>query len=235
MPFFAYAQFSEQGVIYYERKVNLKLQAQLEEEYSWAKRYLEKLDAGASSTFRLAYSGQVTNYQFVEEAELPSGGAWILNKSLAYKNHVWSDYAQGDRRAQKQVYEKNYRLEDSILTPQWKLSDEIRVIAGYTCRKALTTLFDSVVVVAFYTDEIMVSGGPESFHGLPGMILGVAVPRLYTTWFATKVELRVPEETELAPPEDGERVSRKELARILRKVIKNWGDSGPKMLWRVFL
>jgi len=28
--------------------------------------------------------------------------------------------------------------------------------------------------VAFYTDDIPVSGGPESFNGLPGMILQVA-------------------------------------------------------------
>ena len=29
-------------------------------------------------------------------------------------------------------------------------------------------------VVAFYKDDIPVSGGPESFNGLPGMILQVA-------------------------------------------------------------
>lgn len=234
-PILVFAQFSEQGVIYYERKVNLKLQAQLEEEYAWAKRYLERLEEGVGATFRLAYSGQTTNYEFIEEAELPARASWMLDQSVAYKNHVWSDYAQGQQIALKQVYEKTYRLEDSMTAPEWKLSEEIRVIAGYTCRKALTTLFDSVVVVAFYTDEIMVSGGPEGFQGLPGMILGVAVPRLYTTWFATKVELRVPEPGELQPPKGGEPVSRKALSQVLEKVIKRWGDSGRKMLWRVFL
>jgi GLPGLI family protein len=46
---------------------------------------------------------------------------------------------------------------------------------------------DSIYVVAFYTDQIPVSGGPESFTGLPGMILGVALPYEHITWFATKV------------------------------------------------
>jgi len=32
----------------------------------------------------------------------------------------------------------------------------------------------SIDVVAFYTDDIPVSGGPESFDGLTGMILQVA-------------------------------------------------------------
>ena len=48
---------------------------------------------------------------------------------------------------------------------------------------------DSVYVIAFYTDQITTTGGPESFNGLPGMILGVAIPRINTTWFATKLEL----------------------------------------------
>jgi GLPGLI family protein len=30
---------------------------------------------------------------------------------------------------------------------------------------------DSVFIVAFYTDQIVTSGGPESFNELPGMIL----------------------------------------------------------------
>jgi GLPGLI family protein len=46
---------------------------------------------------------------------------------------------------------------------------------------------DSIYVVAFYTDQIPVSGGPESFTGLPGMILGIALPYEHITWFATKI------------------------------------------------
>lgn len=42
--------------------------------------------------------------------------------------------------------------------------------------------------ICFYTDDILVTGGPEGIHGLPGLILGVGIPRLHTTWFATKVE-----------------------------------------------
>ena len=51
-------------------------------------------------------------------------------------------------------------------------------------------VMDSIVVIAFYTDEILTSGGPESFNGLPGMIMGLAIPRLHTTWYATKLALR---------------------------------------------
>ena len=60
----------------------------------------------------------------------------------------------------------------------------MEIIAGnqddrrFLCRKALTKICDSVVVVAFYTNEIIPSGGPESFGGLPGMILEFGHPQV---------------------------------------------------------
>ena len=46
---------------------------------------------------------------------------------------------------------------------------------------------DSVYVFAFYTDEITIPGGPCTINGLPGMILGLTIPRMYASWIATKV------------------------------------------------
>ena len=73
------------------------------------------------------------------------------------------------------------------------------MIAGFNCRKAVTKIFDSVYVFAFYTDEIIISGGPCSINGLPGMILGVTIPRLYTSWIATKVMLNGVDENTIKP------------------------------------
>jgi hypothetical protein len=38
------------------------------------------------------------------------------------------------------------------------------------------------------TDAIKTKGGPELFNGLPGMILGVAVPHYNISYFATRFE-----------------------------------------------
>jgi GLPGLI family protein len=43
----------------------------------------------------------------------------------------------------------------------------------------------------FFTDDITISGGPCSINGLPGMILGLTIPRLYTSYVATKVDVSV--------------------------------------------
>src|SRR5688572_5179859 len=88
---------------------------------------------------------------------------------------------------QKNVYGSNFNVEDSIPAIQWKLSNENRMIAGFNCRKATGIIMDSVYVFAFFTEEIMIPGGPCSISGLPGMILGLTIPRLYTSYIATKI------------------------------------------------
>ena len=81
----------------------------------------------------------------------------------------------------------------------------------------------------------MVSSGPESFSGLPGMILGLAVPRLHTTWFATKVELVEPTPVQLAPSQKGKKASWMELSNDLNKAMKDWGKEAARILWTSLL
>ncbi|RZL12152.1 MAG: GLPGLI family protein, partial [Pedobacter sp.] len=81
-----------------------------------------------------------------------------------------------------------------------------------------------VYVVAYYSNQIAVSGGPESFTGLPGMILGLALPHENITWFATKVtETTVPEK-DLTAPVKGKPTDNKGLKTILLGAMKNWGE-----------
>jgi GLPGLI family protein len=91
-------------------------------------------------------------------------------------------------------------------------------------------MLDSIYVVAFYTEEIPVSGGPESFCGLPGMILGVALPHENVTWFATKVTDMPIDDKALTPPKKGKAVNNKQLHDKLVSVMKNWDTQGPLYL-----
>ncbi|OQP44641.1 hypothetical protein A4H97_09755 [Niastella yeongjuensis] len=120
-----------------------------------------------------------------------------------------------------------FLLEDSVHPIKWKMENEVRKIAGFECRKAVGRYHDSVYVVAFYCPEIVPQGGPEFFAGLPGMILGLAIPRLYTTWFATHVELATFDEARIAPPtiKNSQPYKKQELATMLYKKYKDsaWG------------
>lgn len=112
---------------------------------------------------------------------------------------VYTDLSAGESIFKSAGFMDESLFSDSVSHIRWKIEDETRLIAGFKCRKAVGVIMDSVYVVAFYSTEIVPQGGPEMFGGLPGMILGMAIPRCYTTWFATKVQLEVDEKKLVAP------------------------------------
>jgi GLPGLI family protein len=91
-------------------------------------------------------------------------------------------------------------------------------------------IMDSIYVVAFYTDEILTSGGPESFNGLPGMILGVALPHEHITWFATKVEAVPVTGTQVVAPVKGKKISTAALMETMKSSMKDWGKEGRQFM-----
>ena len=115
----------------------------------------------------------------------------------------------------------------------WKITADTRTIAGFECKKATTIIMDSVYIIAFYTDQIVTPGGPESFSGLPGMILGLAVPRLNTTWFATKLELTDVAANTLVPSKKGKKTNLSNLRVQLNAAMKDWGKWKDKNLWQI--
>ncbi len=150
----------------------------------------------------------------------------MFNEQVAIasqNNTIYTDLTTSKSIAQKTIYEENFLVTDSIRKINWKITSETRDIAGYTCRRANAIIMDSIYVVAFYTDEIPVSGGPESFAGLPGMILGVALPHENVTWFAKMVTPKALPANAMTPPKKGKPTDNTGLMTTMKSVMKNWG------------
>ena len=94
---------------------------------------------------------------------------------------------------------------------------------------------DSIFVVAFYTDEIMISGGPESFNGLPGMIMGLVINRLHTTWYATKIQVNDINDKDIAPPKSGKKTNNEKLLEVLKASMKVWGADAVSNIWAAMI
>jgi GLPGLI family protein len=230
----AQAKFIYEGSIEFERKINVHRLMQEGEnaESEWVKQLMKSMPAMHSSTFGLQFKGDRTIYkQTGESVAVPA--SWITGP--AKENTVLTDFGKDIRTSYKAVFESNFLISDSLRTIEWRIGEEKRTIAGFDCRKAVGKICDSVYVVAFYTDEIPVSGGPESFNGLPGMILGLAIPRLHTTWFATKVQLITPTEKDFALPSRGSKTNNEKLQSVLRSSLKDWGNYGTRHIWWVML
>jgi GLPGLI family protein len=164
------------------------------------------------------------------EPETASGGFFGGGPLANQVNTVFTDLNTSTSITQKNIFDDLFLVKDSTRKIKWKITGETRDIAGYTCRRANGLILDSIYVVAFYSDVIPVAGGPESFNGLPGMILGVALPHENVTWFATKVTDTPIEDKALTPPKKGKPVNSKELHDKLVSVMKDWDSQGPLYL-----
>jgi GLPGLI family protein len=151
-------------------------------------------------------------------------------RPMADKNVVYNDYQKGISISQKPVFEETFLVEDSLLKIKWKITGDVRTIAGYDCRKAVGILNDSIAIFAFYSDELLINGGPEGIQGLPGMILGMGIPRLHTTWFASKVEVFDVKMNKVTPATKGKKVTRTSMMKSLEIISKQWGTYGSKLL-----
>ena len=219
------AQHTFSGRIEFERKVNLH---KLWDGDEWMERWKDKLPTFFINYFNLSFNTTQSRYAPGREVEAPKM-TWGLPPGA--DNEVHQDYLKGTVTAAKNIYEEHFLVRDAPQKHTWRITGEVRTIAGYKCRKAVTRICDSVYVVAFYTDDIPVSGGPEQMNGLPGMILELAVPRLFTTWVATKVEVVSIKESELTAPSKGKAVTIPQLTAKLQESLKDWGKRAQRQVW----
>lgn len=234
LSFRSQAQHTLAGKIEFERKVNMHAQMEEMEGNAWIEKMKAQLPKFNSTFFDMIFDTARVIYKPGREVE-SNNMFKMFGGGPATDNVVLTDFKAGTVKASKSVFDQKFFVQDSIRMMDWKEKDEIRTIANYKCHKAVGRICDTVYVVAFYTEDIPVSGGPEMFGGLPGMILELAIPRLHTTWVATKVELTTPKETDFTVSEKGKKVNEKELHDSVYDSFKKWGSMASRNVWWVII
>lgn len=222
-------QFINSGMIEFEVRVN---NHRAFENSFFAQMFKDKLPQFSTSWYQYTFDNNRAIYRLDridEKTKLP----W---RNRYEEDNVWyNDYGTGIFTNQK-IIDDTYIMSDSLMKIDWKLSPyETREIAGFNCRKATGIIFDSVYVFAFYTDEITISGGPMGIHGLPGMILGITIPRMYTSWIATRLQVNGVNTKVISVPQKGKRKKATELKETVERIAKDWGSYGQQMMWNLFL
>lgn len=235
-------QFINKAVVEYEVKANIK---KTMGNNVWDEMMKENLPTFKTAFYTFTFANNKSIYKFDHWAAGPKVPEWMRREE---EDNVWySDYSLGKFDMQKSIYGTALNIEDSMPALKWKLSpNENRVIAGFNCRKAVAVIFDSVYIFAFYTDEIMIPGGPCSINGLPGMILGVTIPRLYTSWIATKVMVNGVNESIIKPVSAKKNYNLKLIEATIIDRTKDWYSDDEtenkeikqqkaRMLWQALL
>jgi GLPGLI family protein len=225
------AHFITSGVVEYDKTANLyaivdRMLNQIDkDEQIYYQRTIDQFKK-TQPQFRtlkssLSFGDNKTLFTPVVGTEPPFTG--FYTPTVDQNSITYSDLTTNTFISQKKAFEAVFLVKDTTRKIKWKITDETQDVAGYTCRRANALILDSVYVVAFYTDLIPVTGGPESFTGLPGMILKLAIPHENVIWTATKVtDTTLPANT-IVPPKKGKAVNNKELHTALESALKNAG------------
>ncbi|HOZ80174.1 MAG TPA: GLPGLI family protein [Ferruginibacter sp.] len=221
--------FIEKASIEFEVKTNVKKTIG---NGMWADMLKENMPQFKTGYYKFNFSDNKSIYKFDRWAEGPKVPEFLRRDDET--NVYFFDYTTQKIFQQKAIVGSEFLVQDSIPKINWRITNESREIAGFNCRKAVGVILDSVYVFAFYTDEIVIPGGPCSINGLPGMILGMTIPRLYTSFMATKVSLTGVNETEIKPVAAKKYSTRGDLRNLLTERSKEWysDDNEDSKNWR---
>lgn len=233
-------QFIDKAVIEYEVNTNIKKTMSND---SWDEMMKENLSDLKISYFTYTFADNKSIYKF--DRWSPKTKIPKHLKDADEENAWFLDFTTGKINMQKQIVGTNFVIADSIPKIEWQITNEHREIAGYNCRKAVGKIMDEVYVFAFYTDDITISGGPCSINGLPGMILGLTIPRLYTSFIATKIDLEITNKSDIKPITAKKTYDFNGIKLFFEEKTKDWFSYGEDkeenkrqknmFLWNAFL
>lgn len=223
--------------IEFEKKVNAW--ASLPENF--ADQMKQRIPQYSSSFFNYETDGNKSLYKIIPSDSKDDRG--FFGRQQNDDRAVYTDFKTRQQISLKSVFEKTYLIQDSVEKIKWKITSDFREIAGFNCRRATTVIMDSVFVVAFYTNEIVAPGGPESFGGLPGTILGLVINRVHTTWYATKVSVVDVNPANIVPPvaPRAEKITREKLIESLQGRFqgnsdrRGFGNLRDRMIWDIII
>lgn len=221
-------KFITTGKIEFEKRTNQH--SLLDDEDMWDEMMKRNYPKFAITYFDLLFDEKRSLYKTGKDPDNR-----MIHWGLSYiSNTYYRDIEKEQFVHQKNIFGSDFLITDSLQQIEWKITNEIRTIAGFECRKAVGRIFDSIVVIAFYTDQVIPSSGPESFGGLPGMILGLAIPRMHTTWYATKLELTPFTEKDIAAPKTGKKFTAQQFRSEITDIIKE-REWLKKLSWQMLI
>ena len=245
----AFAQSIEGEVLYTETTaINIKLPPEMQH-------MADRFPKSFSSNKVLVFSNKAALYKagtpdptqassFAMPTAPMGGGGGEGEMRVSFGNaggQVDTNIEYVDLESKKTIEKNNFFDRDFLITEdtktlEWQLTAEQKQILGYTCVKAV--LLDSTrAVSAWFTPELPVPSGPQSFGQLPGLILEInmaqngmpGAPRgmmgnikssSEITLSAVKIDLKPLPTDALKTPDSGQKMSRVDYDKMVQQKMQ---------------
>lgn len=174
--------FVTEGRIEFERRTNLEKRFEGMEDNQWMRNV--DLTEPKIDRFELFFTDSMAAFVPIQSTTMQGMREWLTMKNTSFQN-----LKTGMRKQKFSIFGTDVLLKDSLRDRQWRMTNSKRVIAGYNCRQAMWEVNDTFRLYAWYAEELIPPVGPETFNGLPGVILGLATEDGGVVYFAKKVDI----------------------------------------------
>ena len=152
----------------------------------------------------------------VKDEEDEDTYAWRKDVFFITRNYEKNTFFNAD-----EMLGKVYLVSDSLKSPDWKILNDLKEVAGHVCMNA--SLYDTLRkqnVVAWFALDIPVQAGPDRFWGLPGLILEVNINNGARILTADKLEFKpLTNEFDLPKKLKGKQVDHDTYLGIIKKFL----------------
>ena len=211
-----------------------------------------ELPRSRTDQFELLFSDKKTLWQFLPNAAEDgesgtfAGGGMVIRVMGGTNDISFYNFEKGLKTDQREVMERTFIVSDSIRKLNWKLTEETKTILDHKAFKAVATrigerasirmengemkremIADTATIIAWFTTEIPVPGGPADFQGqLPGMILEMDINKGQTVYKAIEFSTKV-STSKIKEPKDGKKVTASEFVAERDKLMEEMRKNAP--------
>lgn len=163
------------------------------------------------------FSDKATKYIQSEDRNNTDGYSRRKEEFLCSRN-----FANNRMTDVMEILGKVYVVEDSLKTPNWRIQNDLKDVAGHICMKA--SVEDTVKkqkIVAWFAQDITHPGGPERYFGLPGMILELDINNGAVVIAAERIEpKKLTNELDLPKKLKGKTISEEAYQQMIYKIVR---------------
>ncbi|MFI5186150.1 MAG: GLPGLI family protein [Chitinophagales bacterium] len=252
---FANLLYSQQkeGKIVYERTIQMQIQINDNDAVS------QMLPKTRTDKFELTFGNNRSIWKHIDEDdnsdEFGGNGMQIRMVGPGQNDIIFYDFTNAHKVEQRELFDKNFIVEDSIHKLNWKLTGESQTVLGHACQKAIAQniskrmqmnidngkmekkeVTDTSMVIAWFTTDIPVPAGPEVQGQLPGLILALDMNNGRVVYKAIEISPKA-DLASIKEPSKGKKVTpeqfneeRNEMMDEMQK--NNQGNGGNRIIIR---
>jgi GLPGLI family protein len=214
------------------------------------KRIQEMMKSRLEKTYVLTFNKTASIYKEEEKLDQAGGrrgGMRFMMMGGGPSGDYYKNIQTKTSTKENEFSGKNFLIKDNLITYEWKMEQESKMIGQYLCFKATTVVerpvrsdnfrfgrrnnneeekkeepkeevMELVIVTAWYTLDVPVGHGPGDYWGLPGLILEINDGNMQI--LCAKIVMNPKEKAEIRAPKKGKVVTQKEYDKIFEEKTK---------------